>query len=121
MTKILVVDDDPGILEALTLALQSVGYTVEGTGNAQEVIERVQTFKPDLVILDLLLSGINGTQICRTLKDTQETASLPVLMISAHPSAARAVAESGADGFLPKPFDARTLFERVERFAAPAA
>lgn len=117
MIKILVIDDNRGILDALHMALTMFGNEVQCSLRAVDALENIDTFKPDLIILDLLLSGENGADVCRALKADERTKHLPVIMMSAHPSAERTIFESGADSFLPKPFSIDLLADLVKEYA----
>lgn len=116
MKMIAVVDDDADILDAIQFVLEDAGYDVIASqkGEFAENLYR-QDRLPDLLILDMLLSGKDGRVICQKLKSKKETQNLPILMISAHPSAHETVSAVGADDFLPKPFDIDTLLEKVKR------
>ncbi len=116
MSKILIVDDDEGILDALSLILEEEGYDVEGTVKGQEVFTKVKKVQPHLILLDMLLSGNDGRHICKTLKTDNKTKTIPIIMISAHPNAKVSAFESGADDFLPKPFEREELLEKIEHF-----
>lgn len=113
MKKILIVDDDRGILEALHLILESEGYFVKTASNAQETFESLENFQPDVVLLDVLLSGEDGRDICKKIKKTHTVSSTPVLMMSAHISAKDSSITNGADGFLAKPFGIGELLEKI--------
>lgn len=112
---ILVIDDDPDILDALQLTLESEGFIVETTQKAESVdsLFYVDGQKPNLIILDVLLSGSDGRSICKSLKSSPQTRNIPVIMISAHPDAEKTVKAVGADSFLAKPFDVDTLLQKV--------
>jgi DNA-binding response OmpR family regulator len=113
--KIMVADDDPAILDALTLLLEDEGYDVLQTVDA-ETVPRVQRSLPDVLLLDIWMSGINGGDICRELKREHETASIPVIMISANRDTEEIARESGADDFLLKPFDIDDLLGKIEKY-----
>lgn len=115
MKKILVVDDDIGILEALSLALDMEGYAVETTTKEEGIYKKIASFKPDVIILDILLSGYDGRHICQKVKNQKKTKNIPVIMISAHPSAAKTVKNFGADDFLAKPFSFDSLLKLVKK------
>lgn len=115
MKKVLVVDDNKGILEALRAALTFFGHEVRCALCGVEAFESVETFKPDVIFLDLLLSGESGADICRRLKENDETKHVKVVMMSAHPSAENIVWASGADDFLAKPFRLDELVEMTKR------
>ena len=114
--KILVVDDDLDILNVMSISLKDRGYEVEGTLNGEEAIMRAETFKPDLIILDIYLSGTNGKDICKKLKETKKTSSIPIILISASTQLKNTVRECGANGFLNKPFENADLFYGIDNF-----
>jgi DNA-binding response OmpR family regulator len=117
MKRILVVDDDLAILEALDMMLQDAGYETEtSTKNGDYVEQSLKRQLPDLVVLDILLSGHDGRTICKQIKSQEATKQVPVILISAHPNAAKTAFEAGADDFLEKPFDIDNLLAKVKRF-----
>ena len=114
--KILVVDDDPDILEFLQVALKEEGYVV-GVSDKGEYLEQLRNGGlPDFILLDVLLSGKDGREIVKFLKNQDETRHIPVLMFSAHPSAEQTAREAGADDFIAKPFDIDVLLRKIERY-----
>ncbi len=114
--KILIVDDDSDILEALKLMLQMEGYQVDMTTKGEEVFKKIEKFNPNLMILDVLLSGKDGREIAKELRNREKTKHLPIIMFSAHPSASRTVKECGADDFLTKPFEIEDLLDKVKKY-----
>lgn len=116
MFQILVVDDDFDILDALRFVLEDSGYTVSTTQNGEEA-EKLITAKelPRLIILDVLLSGKDGRDICKRLKSDNHTKHIPIIMISAHPAVKQSVFEAGADSFIPKPFDIGIMLKTIEK------
>lgn len=119
--KVLIVDDDPDILEALKLMFESSAYQVKTTTRAEETYEAVKEFHPDAIILDVLLSGVDGRAVCQKLKSQPQTKDIPVIMVSAHPSAAQSTIAAGADDFIAKPFDMFTLIDQVGKYVGDAA
>lgn len=117
MHKILIIDDDEGIVDALSLILKDEGYTVGTSLKGTEAIKKVKDYKPKVILLDMLLSGKDGRDICRQLKTDPQTMKTPILMISAHPSASQEAMKVGADAFLAKPFDTADLLKVVKKFA----
>ena len=114
--KILVVDDESDILEFLQLILEEEGYTVL-TSDKGEYLEQLHNGGlPDLILLDVLLSGKDGREIVKYLKGQEETKHIPVIMFSAHPSAEGTARQAGAEDFLEKPFDIDVLLNKVARF-----
>jgi PAS domain S-box-containing protein len=113
--RILLVDDDQDTLEFLQLALESAGYEVATAPSAERALERVTLRVPDLFILDLSLPGQDGIRLCRRLKTDTLTAHVPIYMFTGRadePSRRRAEA-AGADGYIVKPVDARSLLRTV--------
>lgn len=115
--KILVIDDDSSILEAISLILEDAGYTVATSIKGEETYTKVSDFEPDVIILDVLMSGSDGRIICKRLKAADETKHIPIIMISAHPSAKDSVMECGADSFLPKPFEVKALLSMIKKYS----
>jgi DNA-binding response OmpR family regulator len=115
MKKLLVVDDDEAILEALRMALETFGYSVETLSRGDEVLKKAISFMPNLILLDYLLSGTDGIEILLALRKNRKTANIPVIIISAHPSAKKNALEKGADGFLAKPFDLDELANTIKK------
>ena len=116
--KILVVDDDPDILDALQFMLEDAGYEVKTTekGEYAENLHDTNGGLPDVIILDVLLSGKDGRLICQKLKSQEETKRIPIIMISAHPNAKQSVTAVGADDFIAKPFDMDELLAKIAQY-----
>jgi two-component system alkaline phosphatase synthesis response regulator PhoP len=113
---IFVIDDEPDILELVRYNLVRHGYEVTGALSGEEALTQLRSHPPDLVVLDLMLPGIDGLEICKTLKQERRTAEVPVLMLSARNEEADIVAglELGADDYLTKPFSPRVLLARIK-------
>lgn len=116
--KILVVDDDPDILDAFQLMLEDAGYEVTTTekGEYAENLHDANGGLPDVIILDVLLSGKDGRIICQKLKSQEDTKHIPIIMISAHPNAKQSAKAVGADNFLAKPFEMEELLAKVAEY-----
>jgi len=112
---VLVIDDDQGILDAFTAVLEGEGYTVVARDNAEILKDLDKKKLPDLILLDVLLSGADGRNICRSLKSQKDTKKIPIIMISAHPGARESINKAGADDYLPKPFEVDVLLEMVKK------
>jgi CheY-like chemotaxis protein len=112
--RILVVDDVPENVRLLEAVLAPRGYEVISATDGPSALQLVESAKPDLVLLDVVMPGCDGYQVCRTLREREETAVLPIIMLTASegPEKTRAI-EAGADDFIPKPFDLHELLTRV--------
>src|ERR1700754_3194195 len=116
--QILVVDDDPDIGTMIKMMLEYKGYNVTVVDRAEQIPPALQNNKVELVIMDMLLSGVNGTDVCREFKKNPATSSIPVLMISAHPNAKDICLKAGADEFVSKPFDMQDILLKIKRLIA---
>lgn len=114
MKKILLVDDDENILEPLSLILESEGYQTKTVMDGNDVTKKIKQFNPDLILLDVLMSGSDGRAICKDLKKDKETKNIKIIMMSAHPSAAKDSKECGADDFIAKPFEIDNLVDTLK-------
>jgi len=113
--RILVVDDEPDLLELVRLSLSEAGFAVETAETGREALEKLQRGAPDLVVLDLMLPDMSGTEVCRWLRSRPEGADLLVLMLTAKSEEVDRVVgfELGADDYVTKPFSPRELVLRV--------
>jgi CheY-like chemotaxis protein len=104
--KILVVDDVPENVRLLEAVLVSRGYEVVTANDGRAALERVQTAEPDLILLDVMMPGLDGYAVCSQLRANDDTAVLPVIMVTSSIGQERTKAiEAGADDFIPKPFN----------------
>lgn len=111
--RILVVDDDSGIGEMLKTLLEFYGYEVTITENPDKTEELILENRIDLVMLDMLISGVNGTDVCVRLRQDERTANVPVLMMSALHDAGTKCKNAGADDFIAKPFEMSELTSKI--------
>ena len=112
--KILIADDDPGIRDIFKIILTKAGYDIEVKEDANEIFENKFSI-PDLFLVDKLLSGIDGLDICLYLKSNEQTSHIPVIMVSASPDIGIAATNAGADDFVEKPFELSYLLKVIER------
>ena len=112
MVKILVVDDDPTVAEVVTRYLRREGYVVEAVDDGQRALENATAHPPDLIVLDVMLPGLDGLEVCRRIR---EAAPVPIIMLTARGDEVDRVLglEIGADDYLTKPFSPRELTARV--------
>jgi DNA-binding response OmpR family regulator len=111
--KIMIIDDDPDILDSVGLLLEFEGYRVEKSSSASSLF-LTGTDLPDLVLLDIWLSGTDGRDICKNLKQKTSTRDIPVLLISASREIEKSAKDAGANDFLSKPFEVKDLLRKVE-------
>ena len=111
--RILVVDDDPDIGIMLKMMLEYKGYAVTLLSNAGQTEQQLSNEVTDLVILDMLIAGTNGTDVCRSIRSNPLSAEVPVLMISALPDARNVCIDAGANDFISKPFEMKELLSRI--------
>ena len=116
-TKLLIVDDDEDILEALKLVFESEEYNVKTLSKGENAYKTAVKFKPDVIILDILLSGVDGRVICKKLRVSKDTQDIPIILFSAY-SYSKKIAETyGADDFISKPFDIQKLIDKVDKYS----
>lgn len=111
--KILIVEDEPALQETLKYNLTRQGYSVEAVGDGKSVLEVARNFNPDLVVLDILLPGLDGFEVCRLLR---QESNVPILMLTARDDVIDRVIglEMGADDYLTKPFSMREFLARAK-------
>jgi DNA-binding response OmpR family regulator len=109
MKKILIIDDDADVLNVMEEALKYEGFSVKTSGSADDVMALIDSFNPDLLLIDYILKGINGGEICHQVKVKPETSRLPVIIVSAYPKVLSSLGDYGCDRFISKPFDLEDL------------
>ncbi|MBI3986713.1 MAG: response regulator transcription factor [Lentisphaerae bacterium] len=112
---ILIVEDEEDIAELLRHHLAREGYGITVAGHGEEAVKAVSRKKPELILLDLMLPGLDGLEVCRRLKKEPRTASIPIIMVTAKGDEGDVVAglELGADDYIAKPFSMKVLVARV--------
>ena len=110
--RILVVDDDPAINEMLTIVLEAEGFETESVTDGAEAVPVFRSYEPDLILLDLMLPGMNGVDICREIR---KESAVPIVMLTAKTDTVDVVLglESGADDYITKPFKPKELVARI--------
>lgn len=111
--RILIVEDDRDILNLLKDVLEKEDFEVTGLSYTESIVKSAEKHQPDLVILDFLLPGINGGELCHELKCAPATGSIPVIILSAFPRVIQSLGSYGSDAFIAKPFDNEALLAVV--------
>ena len=118
--KILAVDDDPDILKAISMMLEAAGYEIVTAGNGVEGIEKAESERPDLILLDVMMPEMDGFAACEKLKSSPETQEIPVVLLTAvadHVTRTKypvdGVIRAEADEYLPKPVKSQDLLQVV--------
>ena len=113
LKRILILEDNQDILEMLTEWLTSIGYEVAAYHSVTDIVSLVEENRPDLIMLDYLLGGINGGEYCSQLKKNQKTKHIPIIMLSAHQRVIDSLGHYGWDAFVAKPFDIEELAQQI--------
>lgn len=115
MSKILIIEDEAKIARFIELELQHEGYQVQTAGDGLSGLQAAQSWQPDLLVLDLMLPGISGIEVCRRLRAADAAASLPILMLTAKDDVSDKVMglDMGADDYMTKPFAIEELLARI--------
>ncbi len=117
--RIMVIDDDEGIRDIFRIVFEKAGYSLEIKENGNEILENKFRL-PDLFLIDKQISGIDGLDLCRHLKDREQTKDIPVIMISAAPDIGLLAQKAGADDYIEKPFQISQLLKTVENYIRKA-
>lgn len=115
----LVVDDDPVIVTLLRVNFEMEGYTVISAGNGEEGLEVVRRERPDVIVLDVMMPGMDGLDMARRLRNDPDVAAIPILLLSAKAQATDVIAGLAiADDYVTKPFEPLELLDRVAALLA---
>jgi len=117
--KILIVDDEPDILDLSTVRLKKIGYEIIEAIDAEKALAILQNNTPDLILLDLLLPKMQGDELCKKLKSDDKFKHIPIILFTAsaiRPSLPEKIKEIGADDCILKPFDPQELLNKVKKF-----
>ena len=115
MNKILVVDDDPDILELVELILTMNDFKVKALARWEDINSSIIHFKPDLILLDVSLAGADGRDICKKIKLEKETENMPVVLFSANADMIKSIRDCNAQAFIAKPFELTHLVNTISR------
>src|SRR5436190_20556443 len=119
--KVLVCDDDGDIREITSLILRKGGYDVKVIETGKKIMEEIAEYQPDILLLDVMIPDEDGKEITRRLKANETTRDVPVLLFTAVNNPDSITLESGADGYISKPFEMNELLRKVEGYIRPRA
>lgn len=114
MSRVLIVDDNSDILWVVETVLKRYGFEVMALPRGEDVIPKAKSFCPELILLDVFLSGIDGIEVCNKLKENPKTKDIPVIMFSAHTNFSDIQKFCKADDFIAKPFDVNELVNKIQ-------
>lgn len=112
MNKVLIIDDDEDISAMLYLLLRK-DFDVAVVTRSEDIFPKIKNGKPDIILMDVFLTGYDGRVICKQLKFHPDSKHIPVIMVSGHDDVSQTVEQAGADDFIQKPFDAETLLAKI--------
>ncbi len=115
-THILVVEDDEDILELIRFNLEKAGYFVSTVNSGEKALMQILNLNPDLLVLDLMLPGINGRDLCKIVRENEKSKDIPIIMVTAKTEESDIIEglDSGADDYLAKPFSPKVLIARIK-------
>ncbi len=116
---VLVVDDDPDILEALSEILEAEGFEIRRARNGKEALERLEPQPPNLILLDLMMPVMDGWEFAQRMRQKPAVADIPIIVLSADRNVGSKAADIGAVGHLAKPFELNDLLDMVRRSLNP--
>ncbi len=114
--RLLIIDDEPELLRAMKIRLRAAGFEIAGLTDSRESLKKIKEFKPDLILLDVVMPGLDGWVLCRQIKKNLETKKVKVLLFTASTEVGNLdirSAEVGAEGFLVKPFELTELLSKI--------
>jgi len=112
---ILIVEDNPELLSLYRDVLEPEGYRISALAGSDDIIKHLTQLQPDVVLLDFLLAGINGGELCSQIKRNAATSHIPVVMTSAFPRMLNSLGHYGWDAFISKPFDVNELHDVIRK------
>lgn len=120
--KVLLIDDEEEMVEMVSVSLASAGYEMITATESKEGLEKAKSEKPDVILLDIMLPGMDGYEICRRLKAMEDTKSIPIIFFTALGAVdlAEKVAAAGGADYIVKPFEPNEIIERIERITRSA-
>lgn len=119
--RVLLIDDEPDFVMVVGTRLELNGFLFVSAGDDQEGLKKAVEYKPDIILLDLHISNVDGAEVCRNLKKNPDTSHIPVILLSAvsEEEIKKISQDCGADGFLAKPFNSVDLVAKVKSILCP--
>ncbi len=111
--RVLVVENNKDILEMISIVLEDAGYELRTYANEKDIFDKIVAFKPNAILLDIVRPTLEGTELCRQLKEATNTSHIPIIALSTHPKIEK-VKDICADEIVPKPFDIDGLVEVID-------
>jgi len=111
--KVMIFDNDEGILDIMQEALVYEGFEVKTIQETDNIFPLLDDYQPDILLIDYLLNGINGGEICHQIKDNDSTHNLPVIIISAYPKVLQSLGDYKCNAFIAKPFNLYELIDKI--------
>jgi DNA-binding response OmpR family regulator len=111
--RLLILDDDKDILDVMHEIFNDEGYEVKTIDNADNILNDIANYRPDIILLDYILNGINGGEICHQIKTNQTTCTIPIIIVTAYSKVINSLGNYGCDGFVSKPFEITELVQQV--------
>jgi DNA-binding response OmpR family regulator len=116
MARILLIDDDPDVRNVMSILLKKHNHEVDTAFTKEDIYRKLDESRPSLILMDVLLAGADGREICRNIKSQDSTKDIPVIMFSAHPGAADKIDSYGADEFIAKPLNTESLLRKLDQY-----
>lgn len=113
--RVIVIEDEENVRETLEILLNNAGFTVKSSATGWGIFDTINEFNPDVILLDVMLDDLDGRDICKAIKQDSITSHIPVIMLSGVPDVYNAINDVGANDVVSKPFDEKTLINRIER------
>lgn len=114
MDRVLIIDDDEDLLEILESSLAFFGFEIKTSNYTDDIHSLVTIHQPDLVIIDYIMGGVNGGEMCSELKQKEATKHIPVIILSAYDKVIKSLGTYGCDAFVSKPFDMQELVNKIK-------
>jgi DNA-binding response OmpR family regulator len=111
--RLLILDDDKDILDVMHEIFNDEGYEVKTIENADNILNDIANYRPDIILLDYILNGINGGEICHQIKTNETTCTIPIIIVTAYSKVINSLGSYGCDGFVSKPFEIAELVQQV--------